>query len=167
MTDWVLIKCDSVEPGSLPACVEVCLGKPSTLKAPRHCTFHFLLCHREERGNWSEPSQERPAEFQLWHSRGNTGSFLKLSCYSKALHLLEQSGGSSRFLLYEPVVLTEAPSSLWLCHRNILFLCFDPCTHCIQKGEVVGRRREDRTKQINNVMSPSRRNFTLAAPLLL
>ena len=45
--------------------------------------------------------------------------------------------------------------------------CLDPCTRRFQKGEVVGRRREDCTKQINNVMSPNRRNSTLAAVLLL
>lgn len=46
------------------------------------------------------------AGFQLLHSWGNTGSFLRLSCYSEALHLLEQCGASSCFLLCEPVVLT-------------------------------------------------------------
>lgn len=144
-----------------------CVWASQPLQASRYCTFRFLLCHREGKGNWSEPSQWRQSGFQFMHSRGNTGSFLKLSCYSKALHLLEQRRESSSFLLYEPVVLTEAWSSLWLCHRNILFLFFDPCTHWFQKGEVVGRRREDRTKQINNVMSPSRRNFILATLLLL
>jgi len=98
---------------------------------------------------------------------GTLARFLRLSCRSEALHLLEQSRESSCSLLYEPVVLTGAQRSLWLCHRDILFRWPDPGTIPTQNGEVVGRRREDCTKQINNVMSSSHRNSILAAALLL
>lgn len=57
---------------------------------------------------------------------GNTGSFLNLSCYSEALHLLEQSRESS--LSSMSLLFSQKPkSSPGLCHRNILFLCPDPC----------------------------------------
>lgn len=170
MTDWlswVLIKCDNDEPGSLPACVEACLGRPSpsTLQGIAPLTSSSVTENTEVIDQSHQGGGG--AGFQLLHSWGNTGSFLRLSCYSEALHLLEQCRESCRSLLYEPVVLTEAQSLPRLCHRNILFLCLNPCTHWVQKEEVVGRRREDCTKQINNVMSPGHRNFILAAPLLL
>lgn len=34
MTDCMLIKCDNDEPGSLPACVEPCLGRHASLLLP-------------------------------------------------------------------------------------------------------------------------------------
>lgn len=170
MTDWVswvLIKCDNDEPGSLPVCVEACLCRPSPSRLQGIAPLTSSSVTEKTEVIDQSHQGDGGAGFQLLHSWGNTGSFLRLSCCSEALHLLEQCRESSRFLLYEPVVLTEAQSSLWLCHRNILFLRLDPCTHWFQKGEVVGRRREDCTKQINNVMSPSHRNSILAAPLLL
>lgn len=100
------------------------------------------------------------------HSWGNTGSFLKLSCYSEALHLLEQSRESSCFLLYEPVVPTEAPKLAVPMPQKHSVPLPRPVHTLLPKGEVVGRSREDCTKQINNVMSPSHRNSILAAPLL-
>lgn len=70
--------------------------------------------------------------------------------------------------LYEPVVLTEAQS--WLADYATETFCSSASTRVhadCKKAEVVGRRREDCTKQINNVMSPSHRNSILAALLLL
>lgn len=163
---WVLIKCDNDEPGSLPVCVEACLGRPS-LQASRYCTSHFQLCHWEDGGNWSELLRWRRAEFQLLHSWGNTGLFLNSAVTQKHSTCWNNVGRAPVFSSMSLLFSLEAQSSLWQCYRDILFLCLDPCTHWFQKGEVVGRRREDCTKQINNVMSPSHRNFILAAPLLL
>lgn len=81
------------------------------LQASWYCTSHFQLCHSEKRGGVIDQGHQGDGglDSSSRHSWGNTGSFLKLSCSSEALHLLEQSRESSCFLLYEPVVLTEAP----------------------------------------------------------
>lgn len=147
--------------------------------------LHFQLCRWEDGGNWSESSAVTlswsPVPCTAGRKTGkkkkkkthqtNTGLFSSVSqkhstCWNKAVRAAAAAAALS---LYEPVVPPEAHllAETIVPQKNILFLCLDPCTHWFQKGEVVGRRRENRTKQINNVMSPSRRNSFLAALLLL
>lgn len=161
---WVLIKRDNDEPGSIPAFGEACPGRKPPfllLGASWYCTSHFQLCHEVDRGNWSEPSR-----WQLWRRRRRGAPAHFFSCVSEALHLLEQSRESCRrraaaalsmSLLFQGSLCATVPQ------KHSVPLPRSVCT-LIPKRRGSGRNR---TKQINNVMSPGRRNFILAETLLL
>lgn len=154
----------------LRACDRVWAGRPLP-QASRYCTSHFQLRHREDGGNWSEPSRWWWAGFQLLHScglggeGGGTGSFLKLSCWLRSTPPAGTMQGELQ--LYSSMSLLFSLEAKSCATETFCSSALDPCTHWFQKGEVVGRRREDCTKQINNVMSPGHRNSILAALLLL
>lgn len=130
-------------------CVGACLGRLPPLP-PTTLLLGFKVLHL----SLPAPSLQKTEVIDRSHqgdseldsssgtAGGNTGCFLRLSCSSEALHLLEQSRESSCFLLYEPVVLSpksEPRAGLRPCHRNILFLCLDPCSRPIPKRRGSGK----------------------------
>lgn len=105
------------------------------------------------------------AGFQLLQQLGKTLAHFSDSVVThEALHLLEQCGVSSSLSLLfslKPKARSDYATETFCSSASTR-----AHTDC-KKAGVVGRRREDCTKQINNVMSPSHRNSILAVRLLL